>query len=102
MHKLIANGNVAKFKGLSGSAWAMMEYSLHQLLRLWHALRAPYTTHLSEIIEYQNGLACDSSGPARVPQGLLKSCRPITIDWRPRMDLKAGLRSATFWFDKHK
>jgi hypothetical protein len=96
MHKLIANGNVAKFKGLSGSARAMPEY------RLWHALRAPYTTHLSEIIEYQNGLACDSSGPARAPQELLKSCRLITIDWRPRMDLKAGLRSATFWFDKHK
>jgi GDP-L-fucose synthase len=63
---------------------------------------AELATLLSEIIEYQGELVFDSSRPDGTPRKLLDSSRLNTIGWQPRMDLKAGLRGATLWFDKHQ
>lgn len=57
---------------------------------------------LSEIIGYQGELEFDSSRPDGTPRKLLDSSRLNTMGWQSRMDLKAGLRDATLWFDKHQ
>lgn len=49
MHKLIANGNVAKLKGLAGSAWAIMEYGSYPLLMF---IATPWFLHQLGIAGY--------------------------------------------------
>jgi GDP-L-fucose synthase len=83
----------------------MRAYSNGDIINVGSGLEisvAELATLLSEIIGYQGELAFDSSRPDGTPRKLLDSSRLNTIGWRPQMDLKAGLRDATSWFDKHQ
>lgn len=71
-----------------GSGW---EISISDLAKI-----------ICEIIGYQGELIFDPSKPDGTPRKLLDSSKLDAMGWQPRIDLKAGLRDAIQWFDKHQ
>ncbi|WGF87259.1 GDP-L-fucose synthase family protein [Marinivivus vitaminiproducens] len=53
------------------------------------------------IVGYDGRIVFDTSKPDGVPKKLLDTSRLQALGWRPRIDLKAGLRATYDWYVRH-
>ena len=56
---------------------------------------------LAEVIGYQGAFVFDAGKPNGTPRKLLDSSRLSRLGWRPRYELREGLRDAYRWFLEH-
>ncbi len=87
----------------SAAVFLMREYSGMQIVNVGTGQEISIfdlATMVAEVVGFEGSIVRDTSKPDGTPRKLLDVTRLLALGWRPRIDLREGIRSTYQWYLK--